>query len=121
MFYVAVELRDAPHLRGKPVAVGGYSMLTTTSYEARKFGVRSAMPGFIGKVLCEFLDDGRFVYLCRVQKLCPELIMLPVNFDKYRAVSAQIRAIFEEYDPRFLPMSLDEVIAISVLTNECLC
>ena len=49
-FYVAVELRDAPQLRGKPVAVGGKAMLSTASYEARKYGVRSAMPGFIGLV-----------------------------------------------------------------------
>jgi nucleotidyltransferase/DNA polymerase involved in DNA repair len=50
-----VELLDAPHLRGKPVAVGGYHMLSTTSYEARAFGVRSAMPGFIGKVVLLWL------------------------------------------------------------------
>jgi DNA polymerase kappa len=52
MFYAAVELLDHPELRGKPIAVGGMSMISTASYEARQYGVRSAMPGFIGKALC---------------------------------------------------------------------
>ncbi|KAK9711333.1 hypothetical protein K7432_007912 [Basidiobolus ranarum] len=89
-FYAAVELRDNPHLVGKPIAIGGEQMLSTASYEARKYGVRSAMPGYIAR------------------KLCPELIILPLHFDKYRAVSTQVRAIFAEYDPNFCPMSLDE-------------
>lgn len=72
------------------MAVGSNSMLSTSNYVARKFGVRAAMPGFIGK------------------KLCPELIIVPCNFDKYKAVSSQIGAIFEQYDPNFCPMSLDE-------------
>ena len=52
MFFAAVELRDNPSLKCKPVAVGGMGMISTSNYEARKFGVRSAMPGFIGKKLC---------------------------------------------------------------------
>ena len=64
-FFAAVALRDDPSLRGKPVAVGGMGMIATASYEARKFGVRSAMPGFIGK------------------KLCPQLVFVRPDFSKY--------------------------------------
>lgn len=72
------------------MAVGGMGMLSTSNYAARKFGVRAAMPGFIGK------------------KLCPELIIVPPNFDKYKAVSKEVQEIFSHYDPGFSPMSLDE-------------
>ncbi|CAG8489614.1 22564_t:CDS:2, partial [Racocetra persica] len=89
-FYASIEERDNPSLRNQPMAVGDNSMLTTSNYEARNYGVRSAMPGFIAK------------------KLCPELIIVPCNFDKYRAVSKQIREIFSRYDPDYTPMSLDE-------------
>ncbi|XP_056314342.1 DNA polymerase kappa [Danio aesculapii] len=89
-FYAAVEMRDCPELKDKPMAVGSMSMLSTSNYHARRFGVRAAMPGFIAK------------------KLCPDLVIVPTNFDKYRAVSAQVREIFSEYDPNFMPMSLDE-------------
>ncbi|KAK2911764.1 hypothetical protein Q8A67_003897 [Cirrhinus molitorella] len=89
-FYAAVEMRDCPELKDKPMAVGSMSMLSTSNYHARRFGVRAAMPGFIAK------------------KLCPNLVIVPTNFDKYRAVSAQVREVFSEYDPHFMPMSLDE-------------
>uniref|UniRef100_A0A8C5I6X7 DNA polymerase kappa n=1 Tax=Gouania willdenowi TaxID=441366 RepID=A0A8C5I6X7_GOUWI len=89
-FYAAVEMRDCPELKDKPMAVGSMSMLSTSNYHARKFGVRAAMPGFIAK------------------KLCPDLIIVPTNFDKYRAVSNEIREIFALYDPHFQPLSLDE-------------
>lgn len=89
-FYAAVEMRDDPKLKNVPMAVGGNDMLSTSNYLARKFGVRAAMPGFIAK------------------KLCPELVIVPLHFDKYRSVSSQIREIFKEYDPNFSPMSLDE-------------
>ncbi|KAM7416453.1 hypothetical protein PAMA_018487 [Pampus argenteus] len=89
-FYAAVEMRDCPELKDKPMAVGSMSMLSTSNYHARKFGVRAAMPGFIAK------------------KLCPGLVIVPTNFDKYRAVSDEIREIFADYDPHFLPVSLDE-------------
>ncbi|PWA19583.1 hypothetical protein CCH79_00006777, partial [Gambusia affinis] len=89
-FYAAVEMRDCPELKDKPMAVGSMSMLSTSNYHARKYGVRAAMPGFIAK------------------KLCPNLVIVPHNFDKYRAVSEEIREIFAEYDPNFQPMSLDE-------------
>uniref|UniRef100_A0A1A7XC24 DNA polymerase kappa n=1 Tax=Iconisemion striatum TaxID=60296 RepID=A0A1A7XC24_9TELE len=89
-FYAAVEMRDCPELKEKPMAVGSMSMLSTSNYHARKYGVRAAMPGFIAK------------------KLCPNLVIVPLNFDKYRAVSEEIREIFSDYDPHFQPMSLDE-------------
>uniref|UniRef100_A0A8C8HLC5 DNA polymerase kappa n=1 Tax=Oncorhynchus tshawytscha TaxID=74940 RepID=A0A8C8HLC5_ONCTS len=89
-FYAAVETRDCPDLKDKPMAVGSMSMLTTSNYHARKFGVRAAMPGFIAK------------------KLCPNLVIVPTDFDKYRAVSTEVQEIFADYDPHFLPMSLDE-------------
>ena len=92
-FYAQVEIRERPDLIGKPVAVGGAGrrgVLTTCNYEARAYGVRSAMPGF------KALD------------LCPHLIMLPVNFSKYREVSRQVRAIFYRYTDIIEPLSLDE-------------
>ncbi|XP_042343998.1 DNA polymerase kappa [Plectropomus leopardus] len=89
-FYAAVETRDCPELKDKPMAVGCMSMLSTSNYHARKYGVRAAMPGFIAK------------------KLCPNLVIVPTNFDKYRAVSDEIRKIFADYDPHFQPLSLDE-------------
>ncbi|KAM4053567.1 DNA polymerase kappa isoform 2-T2 [Anomaloglossus baeobatrachus] len=89
-FYAAVEMRDNPELKDKPMAVGSMSMLSTSNYLARRFGVRAAMPGFIAK------------------KLCPTLQIVPTNFDKYRAVSKEVREIFSEYDSNFLPLSLDE-------------
>ncbi|XP_040277358.1 DNA polymerase kappa isoform X1 [Bufo bufo] len=89
-FYAAVEMRDNPELKDQPMAVGSMSMLSTSNYLARRFGVRAAMPGFIAK------------------RLCPNLHIVPLNFDKYRAVSKEVREIFSEYDPNFLPLSLDE-------------
>jgi nucleotidyltransferase/DNA polymerase involved in DNA repair len=89
-FYASVEIRDNPSLKGKPVAVGGIGMISTSSYEARKMGVRSAMPGFIGK------------------QLCPDLIFVKPNFDKYKQVSTITRQIFADYDPKYESYSLDE-------------
>ncbi|XP_056136455.1 DNA polymerase kappa [Lampris incognitus] len=89
-FYAAVEMRDCPELKDKPMAVGSMSMLSTSNYHARKFGVRAAMPGFIAK------------------KLCPALVIVPPNFEKYRAISDEIQEIFADYDPNFQPLSLDE-------------
>ncbi|CAN0121043.1 unnamed protein product, partial [Hapterophycus canaliculatus] len=90
MFYAAVEIRDRPELKDKPVAVGGESMISTTNYHARLKGVRSAMPGFIGR------------------KLCPELVFVKPDYKKYTVVAEQIRDIFREYDPRMRSYSLDE-------------
>lgn len=92
-FYAAIEERENPALRGKPVAVGGSGrrgVLTTANYAARTFGCRSAMPVF------------------KALELCPHLILLPVRFDLYRAVSAQIRSIFARFTEFIEPLSLDE-------------
>lgn len=92
-FYASVEQRDDPSLRGLPVAVGGdgpRGVLTTCSYEARRFGCRSAMPSATAK------------------RLCPDLIFRRPRFDVYTAVSRQIRAIFLDYTPLVEPLSLDE-------------
>ena len=92
-FYASVEQRDDPALRGKPVAVGGSSrrgVVAAASYEARKFGVRSAMPSITAK------------------RQCPDLIFVPPRFDAYREVSHLIRAIFQDYADEVEPLSLDE-------------
>ena len=92
-FYASVEQRDDPALRGLPVAVGGdgpRGVLTTCSYEARKFGCRSAMPSVTAK------------------RLCPALIFRPPRFGVYTEVSRQIREIFLDYTPHVEPLSLDE-------------
>jgi len=92
-FYAAVEMREHPELVGRPLAVGsstGRGVLTTCNYPARKFGVRSAMPVF------------------KARELCPGLVILPVRFDLYRAVSRDIRAIFHRYTDLVEPLSLDE-------------
>lgn len=93
-FYAAIEIRDHPELRGRPVAVGGSpegrGVLTTCNYEARRYGLHSAMAS------------------ARALRLCPELIILPVDMDKYRRVSRAIHAILREYTDRIEPLSLDE-------------
>jgi len=93
-FYAAIEMREHPELAGKPLAVGGSSerrgVLTTCNYEARRYGVRSAMP----------------TYLALQQ--CPELIVLPVRFDLYRKESGKIREIFTRWTTVIEPLSLDE-------------
>ncbi len=92
-FYAAIEVRDRRSLRGKPVGVGGTrnrGVLTTCNYEARKFGVRSAMPTFMA-----------------LQR-CPNLIVLPTRFDVYRREAAVIRGILRRFTPLVEPLSLDE-------------
>ncbi|MGS2763378.1 DNA polymerase IV [Sinomicrobium sp. M5D2P9] len=92
-FYASVEQMDNSELRGKPVAVGGGSkrgVVAAASYEARKFGVRSAMSGALAR------------------KMCPELIFVKTRFDRYREISRKIRNIFYEYTDLVEPLSLDE-------------
>jgi DNA polymerase-4 len=102
-FFASVEQRDNPDLRGKPVAVGGAGgrgVVAAASYEARKFGVRSAMPSVTAK------------------RLCPDLIFVRHRFDAYKEASRTIRKIFEHYTPHVEPLSLDE--AYLDVTNDLL-
>jgi DNA polymerase IV len=92
-FYASVEQRDDPNLRGKPVVVawrGNRSVVCAASYEARAFGVRSAMPAI------------------RAERLCPTAIFVPPDFTRYRAVSRHVRAIFQRHTDLIEPLSLDE-------------
>ncbi|KAL2061401.1 hypothetical protein VTL71DRAFT_7674 [Oculimacula yallundae] len=88
-FYAAVEELDRPELKDLPFSVGK-GVLTTCNYHARKFGCRSGMAGFVAK------------------KLCPQLIQIPLNFDKYTAKAQEVREIIVDYDPRFESASIDE-------------
>src|SRR6516164_7315239 len=92
-FYASVEQRDKPDLQSRPVAVGypaKRGVVAAASYEARRFGVRSAMPSTVA------------------MRRCPELVFVPPRFDVYRAVSREIHAIFRDYTPLVEPLSLDE-------------
>jgi DNA polymerase-4 len=93
-FYASVEQRDDPSLRGQPVAVGGSAesrgVVCAASYEARQFGVRSAMP------------------MSRAVRLCPTLVIIPPSFRKYRSVSSEVFKLFREVTPLVEPLSLDE-------------
>src|SRR5688500_303338 len=92
-FYASVEQRDDPTLRGRPVVVawrGARSVVCAASYEARKFGVRSAMPAV------------------RAERLCPQAVFVPPDFVRYKAVSRQVRGIFERHTDLIEPLSLDE-------------
>ena len=101
-FYAAVEQMDRPELKRLPIAVGGSSkrgVVSAASYEARKFGVRSAISGALAK------------------KLCPNLIFVPPRFERYKEISTKIRALFLEYSDLVEPLSLDEAY-IDVTTNK---
>jgi DNA polymerase IV len=92
-FYASVEQRDNPQLRGKPVIVawqGNRSVVCAASYEARSFGVHSAMPAI------------------RAERLCPDVIFVPPDFTRYRAVSHSVREIFKRHTDLIGPLSLDE-------------
>jgi DNA polymerase-4 len=93
-FYASVEQRDRPELRGRPVAVGGSptarGVVAAASYEVRRYGVRSAMP------------------MSQAVRLCPEVIIVPPNFPRYRQVSGQVMAILRNVTPLVEPLSLDE-------------
>jgi len=101
-FFASVEQRDNPDLQGQPIAVGGTGtrgVIAAASYEARKFGVRSAMPSSTAR------------------RLCPQLIFVKHRFEEYRSVSQQIRAIFKEHTDLVEPLSLDEAY-LDVTTNK---
>lgn len=93
-FYASIEVRDNPSLEGLPVCVGGPAssrgVISAASYEAREYGVRSAMP------------------TAEARRLCPHLVLLPPDFDRYTAVSRQVMEIFQRYTPLVEPLSLDE-------------
>ncbi|UOQ55759.1 DNA polymerase IV [Leucobacter allii] len=92
-FFVSVELLERPELRGRPVAAAhdtSRSVVSSASYEARRFGVRSAMP------------------VAQAKRLCPQLVLLPPSFDKYRTASRAVMRIFEEFTPLVEPLSIDE-------------
>jgi DNA polymerase-4 len=92
-FYASIEERDRPELRGQPIIVGAVSargVVAAASYEARKYGVRSAMPGF------------------RARELCPHGVFLPSDIKKYAGVSEQVQRVFEEFTPLIEPLALDE-------------
>lgn len=93
-FYAAIEIRDRPELADKPVAVGGDShqrgVLCTCNYVARQYGLHSAMPTY------------------QARRLCPDLVVLPVDFAKYRETSAAIAQLFQDYTDKIQPLSLDE-------------
>lgn len=102
-FYAAVEMRDDPTLYEKPLAIGDKNMIMTTNYFARSFGIRSGVPGFIGK------------------KLCPNLIFMRPNYTKYRQASDEIKSILRVYDHNLECVGLDEAnldITAYLIKNE---
>jgi DNA polymerase-4 len=104
-FYASVEMRDDPSLRGRPLAVGGRpdqrGVVATCNYEARAFGVHSAMP------------------TAQAIKLCPDLLVLPPSMDKYRAASRQIMEIYRDYTELVEPLSLDEAYLDVSASTRC--
>ena len=101
MFFAAVAVRDRPQLKDKPVAIGGMSMISTSNYVARTFGVRSAMPGFIAK------------------KLCPQLIFIEHEPKKYKEASDIVKNVLLEYDKNLVSYSSDEFyLDITHFTDE---
>ena len=104
-FYASVEIAEQPHLKNKPVAVAGSAetrgVVTTCNYEARKFGVRSAMPSITAK------------------KLCPNIIFIPVHMEKYRNISKEIHKIFKCYTKIIEPVSLDEAYLDVTYSKYC--
>ncbi len=103
-FYAAVEMRDDPSLKDKPIAVGGSgarSVLCTSNYNARSYGVRSAMPAYLAL------------------KKCPDLVIIRPTFSKYKDVSQKVREIFYEYTDKVQPLSLDEAYLDVTHSESC--
>ena len=104
-FYAAVEVKHRPDLKGKPIGIGGppnsRSVLCTASYEARKFKVRSAMPS------------------SQAVRLCPQLILIPPNFELYKKESAAVREIFRRFTDKIEPLSLDEAYLDVTGSDHC--
>lgn len=104
-FYAAVEMRDNPSYRNRPLAVGGHEkqrgVLSTCNYEARKFGIRSAMP------------------TAKALQLCPNLLVVPGRMQVYKEISKQIRAIFSRYTSIIEPLSLDEAFLDVTDSEQC--
>ncbi|MGA7781961.1 MAG: DNA polymerase IV [Paraburkholderia sp.] len=104
-FYASVEMRDDPTLRGRPLAVGGRpdhrGVIATCNYEARRFGVHSAMSSALA------------------MRKCPELLILPPSMEKYRTASRQIMAIYRDYTAEVEPLSLDEAFLDVTRTDRC--
>ncbi|KAH3722834.1 DNA polymerase kappa [Pelomyxa schiedti] len=98
-FYASIEIADNPELEGKPIAVGSMDMLATSSYEARRFGVRAGLPGFIAL------------------QLCPALEIVPLRMERYHQISGVISSILSRYDPSHQMLSLDE--ASLNISNYC--
>jgi DNA polymerase-4 len=105
-FFVALEIRDSPDLKGLPVAVGGdptrRGVISTCNYEARAFGVHSAMAS------------------AHAKRLCPQLIILPHSMEKYREAAVQMRSVFLDYSDNIEPVSLDEAYLDVTATHHCL-
>ena len=103
MFYASIEIRDNPSLGDKPLAITNGSVISTANYIARRFGVKSSMPEF------------------QADQLCPDLLAIPQNLEKYRAENEKIKAIFREYDPDFEELGLDEagMCVTNILKRRC--
>ncbi|KAI8874308.1 DNA/RNA polymerase [Ramicandelaber brevisporus] len=104
MFFAAVEMLDNPDYKSKPMAVGGMMMLSTANYEARKYGVRSGMPGFIGK------------------KLCPDLILVKPRYTRYNEISKKMQSVLRRYDPNPKIAGCDEayIDITALLSNQAM-
>ncbi|OMJ74217.1 hypothetical protein SteCoe_1759 [Stentor coeruleus] len=103
MFYASIEIRENPSLADKPIAVTNGSVLSTANYIARRFGIKSSMPEF------------------KAEKLCPNLLLIPQNLDKYKTESEKVKEIFKEYDNNFEELGLDEagLCVTSILKRRC--
>jgi len=96
-FFISCHILDHPHLANIPACVGGKSMISTSNYVARQYGVRAAMPGYLGSKLVQELSGGK-----------ETLTFVESDFDLYKKKSSEVRSVLEEYDPNLSMYSLDE-------------